>query len=168
MLYLIIKTVTNLNTFAKISWMKQGFSSKVVSLTTQPTRESPWQDFNTFTKYCTSFWTNDFSPDEPGYLLDAGCQRTNYHTWPFLLYRERWQLPHHSTFYHSVLPRKAIQRLLFRMCRVKPDNEYMIIKSYSLCFQIEINFRHAKQYWGLEDFMNVEKLLWLIPPIYHY
>ena len=43
------------------------------------------------------------------------------------------------------------------MCRVKPDNEYMIIKSYSLCFQIEINFRDAKQYWGLEDFMNVEE-----------
>jgi len=35
----------------------------------------------------------------------------------------------------------------------------MVIKSYSLCFQIEFNFRDAKQYWGLEDFMNVEKLL---------
>jgi putative transposase len=27
--------------------------------------------------------------------------------------------------------------------------------SYSLRFQIEFNFRDAKQYWGLEDFMNV-------------
>ena len=26
---------------------------------------------------------------------------------------------------------------------------------YSLRFQIEFNFRNAKQYWGLEDFMNV-------------
>jgi putative transposase len=26
---------------------------------------------------------------------------------------------------------------------------------YSLRFQIEFNFRDAKQYWGLEDFMNV-------------
>jgi len=26
---------------------------------------------------------------------------------------------------------------------------------YGLRFQIEFNFRDAKQYWGLEDFMNV-------------
>jgi putative transposase len=26
---------------------------------------------------------------------------------------------------------------------------------YSLRFQIEFNFRDAKQYWGLEDFMNL-------------
>ena len=32
-----------------------------------------------------------------------------------------------------------------------------IIKFYSLRFQIEFNFRDAKQYWGLEDFMNVKK-----------
>jgi putative transposase len=31
-----------------------------------------------------------------------------------------------------------------------------IIKFYSLRFQIEFNFRDAKQYWGLEDFMNVK------------
>jgi len=30
-----------------------------------------------------------------------------------------------------------------------------IVKFYSLRFQIEFNFRDAKQYWGLEDFMNV-------------
>ena len=28
---------------------------------------------------------------------------------------------------------------------------------YSLRFQLEFNFRDAKQYWGLEDFMNVNK-----------
>ena len=28
----------------------------------------------------------------------------------------------------------------------------------SLRFQIEFNFRHAKQYWGLQDFMNVNKI----------
>ena len=33
-----------------------------------------------------------------------------------------------------------------------------LIKFYSLRFQIEFNFRDAKQYWGLEDFMNVEKV----------
>lgn len=32
-----------------------------------------------------------------------------------------------------------------------------LIKFYSLRFQIEFNFRDAKQYWGLEDFMNVEE-----------
>jgi len=32
-----------------------------------------------------------------------------------------------------------------------------IIQFYSLRFQIEFNFRDAKQYWGLEDFMNVKK-----------
>ena len=33
-----------------------------------------------------------------------------------------------------------------------------IIKFYSLRFQIEFNFRDAKQYWGLEDFMNIKKM----------
>ena len=33
-----------------------------------------------------------------------------------------------------------------------------IIRYYSLRFQIEFNFRDAKQFWGLEDFMNVKKL----------
>ena len=28
---------------------------------------------------------------------------------------------------------------------------------YALRFQIEFNFRDAKQYWGLEDFINVKK-----------
>lgn len=32
-----------------------------------------------------------------------------------------------------------------------------IIKFYGLRFQIEFNFRDAKQYWGLEDFMNVKE-----------
>ena len=33
-----------------------------------------------------------------------------------------------------------------------------IIDYYSLRFQIEFNFRDAKQYWGLEDFMNVKEV----------
>ncbi len=32
-----------------------------------------------------------------------------------------------------------------------------IILFYSLRFQIEFNFRGAKQYWGLEDFMNIKE-----------
>ena len=33
-----------------------------------------------------------------------------------------------------------------------------LIDYYSLRFQIEFNFRDAKQFWGLEDFMNVGKI----------
>jgi putative transposase len=33
----------------------------------------------------------------------------------------------------------------------------LLIHYYSLRFQIEFDFRDAKQYWGLEDFMNVEE-----------
>jgi len=33
-----------------------------------------------------------------------------------------------------------------------------LIDYYSLRFQIEFNFRDAKQYWGLEDFMNIKKM----------
>jgi len=33
----------------------------------------------------------------------------------------------------------------------------LMITYYSLRFQLEFNFRDAKQFWGLEDFMNVEK-----------
>jgi putative transposase len=32
-----------------------------------------------------------------------------------------------------------------------------LVDYYSLRFQIEFNFRHAKQYWGLEDFMNISQ-----------
>ena len=32
-----------------------------------------------------------------------------------------------------------------------------LILYYRLRFQIEFNFRDAKQYWGLEDFMNVNQ-----------
>ncbi len=32
-----------------------------------------------------------------------------------------------------------------------------LVEYYSLRFQIEFNFRDAKQFWGLEDFMNVNQ-----------
>jgi len=32
-----------------------------------------------------------------------------------------------------------------------------LVDYYTLRFQIEFNFRDAKQYWGLDDFMNVKK-----------
>src|SRR3989304_2690909 len=33
-----------------------------------------------------------------------------------------------------------------------------VIDFYSLRFQIEFNYRDAKQFWGLEDFMNVKEV----------
>ena len=33
-----------------------------------------------------------------------------------------------------------------------------LVELYSLRYQIEFNFRDAKQYWGLEDFMNVSQI----------
>jgi putative transposase len=36
-------------------------------------------------------------------------------------------------------------------------SDEQLIDYYSLRFQIEFNFRDAKQYWGLEDFMNVQQ-----------
>lgn len=33
-----------------------------------------------------------------------------------------------------------------------------LVEYYSLRFQIEFNFRDAKQFWGLEDFMNVNQI----------
>lgn len=39
-----------------------------------------------------------------------------------------------------------------------PDQTYdQLIDYYTLRFQIEFNFREAKQFWGLEDFMNVKQ-----------
>ena len=32
-----------------------------------------------------------------------------------------------------------------------------LIDYYRLRFQVEFNFRDAKQYWGLEDFMNIKE-----------
>ncbi len=36
-------------------------------------------------------------------------------------------------------------------------NAKKLVELYSLRFQIEFNFRDAKQFWGLEDFMNVSQ-----------
>ena len=39
-----------------------------------------------------------------------------------------------------------------------PDLSYeKLVDYYSLRFQIEFTFRDAKQYWGLEDFMNIKE-----------
>lgn len=45
--------------------------------------------------------------------------------------------------------------VLFSSALELPDAQ--LIDYYALRFQIEFNFRDAKQYWGLEDFMNVKE-----------
>jgi len=55
---------------------------------------------------------------------------------------------------HNVKTDKWAQVILF-----SSDLELtysQLIDYYSLRFQIEFNFREAKQYWGLEDFMNTQ------------
>lgn len=45
--------------------------------------------------------------------------------------------------------------ILFSSNLDQPDDQ--LIDYYTLRFQIEFNFRDAKQFWGLEDFMNVKQ-----------
>ena len=54
------------------------------------------------------------------------------------------------------LPRHHKSHVLLFTSDLTLDAE-TIIDSYSLRFQLEFNFRDAKQYWGLEDFMNVKE-----------
>ena len=54
------------------------------------------------------------------------------------------------------LPTEKKSHVLLFSSDLAVDAEKMI-DYYSLRFQIEFNFRDAKQYWGLEDFMNVNK-----------
>ena len=54
------------------------------------------------------------------------------------------------------LPTEKKSHVLVFSSDLALDAEKMI-DYYSLRFQIEFNFRDAKQYWGLEDFMNVNK-----------
>jgi len=51
-----------------------------------------------------------------------------------------------------------------------------LVDDYSLRFQIEFNFRDAKQHWGLEDFMNITPMgvtnaanlaLFMVNVVYH-
>ena len=54
------------------------------------------------------------------------------------------------------LPTEKKSHLLLFSSDLALDAE-TLIDSYALRFQIEFNFRDAKQFWGLEDFMNVNK-----------
>ena len=51
---------------------------------------------------------------------------------------------------------KKVSHVIFFSTDLKLDYQ-KIIDYYSSRFQIEFNFRDAKEFWGLEDFMNVKK-----------
>lgn len=51
---------------------------------------------------------------------------------------------------------KAKAHVVLFSCDLKLAYE-TLIDYYRLRFQIEFNFRDAKQYWGLEDFMNIKE-----------
>ena len=55
---------------------------------------------------------------------------------------------------HLLTHRKSHVLLFSSDLTLDPET---LIEYYSLRFQIEFNFRDAKQFWGLEDFMNVNK-----------
>jgi putative transposase len=55
----------------------------------------------------------------------------------------------------NLITRAQAHVLLFSTdLELAPDQ---VIDYYTLRFQIEFNFRDAKQYWGLDDFMNVKE-----------
>ena len=54
------------------------------------------------------------------------------------------------------LPTEKKSHVLLFSSDLALDTE-TLIDSYALRFQIEFNFRDTKQFWGLEDFMNINK-----------
>jgi putative transposase len=59
-----------------------------------------------------------------------------------------------------VIVQKIIEKKIAHVIFFSTDLEIVyqkIIDYYSSRFQIEFNFRDAKEFWGLEDFMNIKK-----------
>jgi len=89
--------------------------------------------------------------------------------------RSHWEGPLETRYYQFQAWPKEFRVLLNVVCVVQVNHAHakrapVILFSddltlpaeqrvtyYSLRFQIEFNFRDAKQYWGLEDFMNISQ-----------
>ena len=73
------------------------------------------------------------------------------------LWNKEFPIPLNVVIIHkTILKTQAVAHVvLFSTDLELPFNQ--LIEYYKLRFQIEFNFRDAKQYWGLEDFMNVEQ-----------
>lgn len=77
-------------------------------------------------------------------------------------------ITYQMTMWHKLFP-DQLNIVIVRKINVKTGKEAhvvlfssdlnlsydLVVKYYRLRFQIEFNFREAKQFWGLEDFMNV-------------
>lgn len=86
--------------------------------------------------------------------IEEGIQTDIYQA---KLWNKEFPIPLNVVVIHktSLKTQKVAQVVLF-----STDLELLfdqLIEYYKLRFQIEFNFRDAKQYWGLEDFMNVEQ-----------
>lgn len=93
------------------------------------------------------------------YLKETACEKS--------IQTEIYQI----TLLHKLFPQKLNVVIIIKTNLVTHAKSHVILFSsdlglpyrklidyYSLRFQIEFNFRDAKQYWGLEDFMNVKKV----------
>jgi hypothetical protein len=96
----------------------------------------------------------DHLPDQ--YLVQSSTEegiRTDIY--PAKLWNKEFPIPLNVVIIHkTILKTQAVAHVvLFSTDLDLPFDRLM--EYYKLRFQIEFNFRDAKQYWGLEDFMNV-------------
>ena len=90
----------------------------------------------------------------------ATCTAGNIHTriYQAVIIHGAFALPLNVVVLHKTnLKTQAVAHLI--LFTTDLDLAYdSLIDYYSLRFQIEFNFRDAKQFWGFEDFMNVKQI----------
>ena len=86
--------------------------------------------------------------------IEDGIQTDTYQA---KLWNKEFPIPLNVVIIHKTIlkTQKVAHVVLFSTDLELPFDK--LIGYYKLRFQIEFNFRDAKQYWGLEDFMNVEQ-----------
>lgn len=98
----------------------------------------------------------DHLPDQ--YLVQSSIEDgTQTDIYQAKLWNKEFPIPLNVVILHkTILKTQAVAHVvLFSTDLELPFDR--LIEYYKLRFQIEFNFRDAKQYWGLEDFMNVEQ-----------
>jgi len=86
--------------------------------------------------------------------IEDGIRTDIYQT---KLWNKEFPIPLNVVIIHKTIfkTQKVAHVVLFSTYLELPFDK--LIEYYKLRFQIEFNFRDTKQYWGLEDFMNVEQ-----------
>jgi len=86
--------------------------------------------------------------------IEDGIRTDIYQT---KLWNKEFPIPLNVVIIHKTIfkTQKVAHVVLFSTDLELPFDR--LIEYYKLRFQIEFNFRDTKQYWGLEDFMNVEQ-----------